>query len=93
MNLLVILLAGAALGAVAGLVFRTGGVLLHAALGAVGAVLAGALDSEGLLTGLSPVSLGAAALGALALVVGAHVVGRIGDGPVRGWGRSRGLPD
>jgi uncharacterized membrane protein YeaQ/YmgE (transglycosylase-associated protein family) len=93
MTLLVILLAGAALGALAGLVFHTGGVLLHAALGALGAVLAGALDGEGLLTGLSPISLGAASLGALALVLGAHVVGRIGDGPVRGWGRSRGLPD
>ena len=93
MTLLVILLAGAVLGVLAGLVFRTGGVLLHAALGAFGAVLAGTLEGGGLLTGLSPFSLAMAALGALALVVGAHVVGRIDDGPVRGWGRSRGLPD
>jgi uncharacterized membrane protein YeaQ/YmgE (transglycosylase-associated protein family) len=79
MNLLVILLAGAAVGALAGLVLRSGRLALSMALGTAGAFLAGAMDGEALLTGVSPVTMAASVLGAVALVAGAHAMTRRPD--------------
>lgn len=76
MNLLVILLAGALIGGLAGFVFRSGSVALHMALGTAGAFLAGAMGGEALLEGVGPATMMAAALGAVALVAGAHLVMR-----------------
>lgn len=74
MNLLVILLAGAAIGGLAGLVLRSGGLALHMVLGAVGAFLAALLGADALLGGVGVVTMAACALGAVALVAVAHLV-------------------
>lgn len=76
MNLLVILLAGAAIGALAGFLLRSGSVALHMALGTAGAFLAGAMGEDVLLTGVGPWSMAAAGVGAVALVAAAHLVTR-----------------
>jgi hypothetical protein len=79
MNLLVILLAGAVIGALAGFVLRSGSVALHMALGTTGAFLAGAMGDGALLEGVGPITMMAAGLGAVALVAGAHLVARGSD--------------
>ncbi|MDE1916271.1 MAG: hypothetical protein KGJ57_11760 [Sphingomonadales bacterium] len=89
MNLLVILLAGAVIGGLAGFVFRSGSVALHMALGTAGAFLAGAMGGEALLEGVGPVTMMAAAFGAVALVAGAHMVTRDADAVSRRAGQPR----
>ncbi len=74
MNLLVILLAGAVIGALAGFVLRSGSVGLHMALGTAGAFLAGAMGGDALLGGVGPITMAAAGVGAVALVAAAHMV-------------------
>lgn len=73
MNLLVILLAGAAIGGCAGLVLRSGGLALHMALGAAGAFLAAVLGADALLGGIGVVTMAACALGAVVLVAAVHL--------------------